>query len=131
MKKRIKTTALLILISVGQIAYGQTDKEKALSKGEKAVELMDNGKIDEGIKLLEEAQKLDPHRFDYPYELAYAYYSKENFTEAIKILEKNINHKDVTEKLFQMLGNSYDVLGETEKAFESYDSGLKNFLIQG
>lgn len=54
----------------------------------KAIELMDNGKIEASIELLEEAQKLDPDRFDYPYELAYAHYLKKDYKGAIKILER-------------------------------------------
>lgn len=127
----IKTFGLLLFIIIGQFAYGQTDKEKALEKGQKAIELMDNGKIDESIKLLEEAQNLDPDRFDYPYELAYAHYLKEDYKGVIKILEKNIEHKNVSERLFQLLGNSYDVLGKTDKAFEAYDAGLKKFPNSG
>lgn len=128
---KIKTFGLLLFIIIGQIAYGQTDKEKALEKGQEAIKLMDNGKVDESIKLLEEAQKLDPERFDYPYELAYAHYLKEDYKGVIKILEKNIDHKDVNERLFQLLGNSYDVLGKTDKAFEAYDAGLKKFPNSG
>ena len=127
----IRTIGLLLLFATGQIAYGQNNKEKALAKGQEAIKLMDNGKLDESIKLLEEAQKLDPDRFDYPYEMAYAYYSKEDYKTAIKILEKNIDHKDVTERLFQLLGNSYDVLGKSDKAFEAYDAGLKKFPNSG
>ncbi len=131
MMNKIKTFGLLLFIIIGQIAYGQTDKEKALEKGQEAIKLMDNGKVDESIKLLEEAQKLDPERFDYPYELAYAHYLKEDYKEVIKILEKNIDHKNVNERLFQLLGNSYDVLGKTDKAFEAYDAGLKKFPNSG
>jgi len=131
MTNKIKTFGLLLFIVAGQLAYGQTNKEKALAKGQEAIKLMDNGKLDESIKLLEEAQKLDPDRFDYPYELAYAYYSKEDYKGAINILEKNIDHKDVTERLFQLLGNSYDVLGKSDKAFEAYDAGLKKFPNSG
>ena len=131
MTNKIKTFGLLLFIITGQIVYGQTNKEKALSKGQEAIKLMDNGKLDESIKLLEEAQKLDPDRFDYTYELAYAHYSKEDYKGAIKILEKNTEHKDVTERLFQLLGNSYDVLGKSDKAFEAYDAGLKKFPNSG
>lgn len=131
MIKTIKTIGLLVFIAAGQIVLGQTNKEKALAKGLDAVKLMDNGKLEESIKLLEEAQKLDPERFDYPYELAYAYYSKENFKEAVRILENNKTHKDVTDRLFQLLGNCYDVLGKTDKAFETYDEGLKIFPKSG
>lgn len=131
MTKGTKWIGLLLFMMIGQMATGQTDKEKALEKGIAAIELMDNGKIDESITLLEEAQKLDPDRFDYPYELAYAHYLKEDYKETIRILEKNKNHKDVNERLFQLLGNSYDILGNTEKAFEAYDAGLKKFPNSG
>lgn len=127
----IKTFGLLLLITVGQIAFGQTNKEKALAKGQEAIQLMDKGNVVESIKLLEEAQKLDPDRFDYPYELAYAYYLKEDYIEAVKILEKTKTHKNVTDRLFQLLGNCYDVLGKTDKALESYDEGLKLFPNSG
>ena len=131
MTKTFKTIGLLLFITAGQIAFGQTNKEKALAKGQEAIKLMDEGKFAESIKLLEEAQKLDPDRLDYPYELAYAYYLKEDYKAAIKILERNKSHKDATEKLFQLLGNSYDVLGDSAKAFEAYNEGLKLFPNSG
>lgn len=131
MTKRMRLIGLIMFVIIGQITYGQSNEDKALEKGQAAIELMDNGKIDESIKLLEEAQQLDPYRFDYPYELAYAHYLKEDYKGAIKILEKNINHKDVTERLFQLLGNSYDNLGKADKAFEAYDTGLKVFPNSG
>ncbi len=131
MTKTIKTLGFLLLITAGQFAFGQTNKEIALTKGQKAIELMDNGKIKESIKLLEEAQKLDPERFDYPYEMAYAHYLQEDYKGAIKILEKIMNHKDVEETFFQLLGNSYDLIGKSDKAFEIYDAGLKIFPNSG
>lgn len=130
MKRKIRTIGLILLIT-GQILYGQTNKEKALAKGQEAIKLMDNGQVDESIKLLKEAQKLDPDRLDYPYELAYAYYLKEDYKGAIKTLEPNIKHKEVSERFFQLLGNSYSMLGNYSKAFEIYDVGLKKFPKSG
>ncbi len=92
---------------------------------------MDKRKYNESIKLLEEAQKLDPVRIDYPYEMAYAYYLKGDYQGAIKIAEKHIGRKDVTVGFFQLLGNSYDVVGKSEKAFEVYDAGLEKFPNSG
>ena len=132
MNRKIKTIGLLLLITTGQILYGQTtNKEKALAKGKEAIQLMDNGKIDESIKLLQEAQKLDPDRIDYPYELALAHYLKEDYKNAIKILKKIIKHKDVNERTFQLLGNSHSMLGKSKKAFKIYDAGLKKFPKSG
>ena len=132
MSRKIKTIGLILLITTGQIIYGQTtNEEKALAKGREAIQLMDNGEIEKSINLLKEAQKLDPNRIDYPYELALAYYLKEDYKEAIKVLEKIISRKDVTERAFQLLGNSYDLVGKSDKAFAVYDAGLKKFPKSG
>jgi tetratricopeptide (TPR) repeat protein len=131
MKKTIRILGLILLTIAEQLSFCQTNKDVALSKAREAIKLMDSGKIEESIKLLEDAQNLDPDRFDYPYELAYAHYLIEDYKGVIKILEKNINHKGVTERLFQLLGNSYDVLGKTSKAFEAYNAGLQKFPNSG
>lgn len=118
-------------MTAGQFGYGQTDKEKAVEKGKQAIILVDEGKIDEGIELLKEAQKLDPENIDYPYELAYAYYTKQDYKQASKFLKGLLKHKDVNELVYQMLGNSYDYLGKSDKAVETYEAGLKKFPNSG
>lgn len=112
-------------------AYGQDKKEKALTKGREAIRLMDEGKFDESIILLEEAKKLDPENLDYPYEIAYAQYAKKEYKKAAKILEKLTTHKDVSDQVFQLLGNSYDLAGEQQKAIDTYEKGLKKFPESG
>lgn len=131
MIRNIKTFGLLLFLTVGQIAFGQTNKEKALEKGNEAVKLMDNGKFDESIKLLEEAQKLDPDDINYPYELAYAYYLKKDYKKAAKIGESLLTHKNVNDRVYQLLGNTYDILEKTDKAIETYEAGLKQFPNSG
>ncbi|MBK7036908.1 MAG: tetratricopeptide repeat protein [Bacteroidetes bacterium] len=126
-----KTLMAIMFITFCQLTFAQTNEEKAYEKGMKAIELMDNGKIEASIELLEEAQKLDPDRFDYPYELAYAHYLKKDYKGAIKILEKVEKHKDVTAQLFQLLGNSYDMIGKPEDAIEMYEKGVKKFPNAG
>ncbi|MCO5269433.1 MAG: tetratricopeptide repeat protein [Brumimicrobium sp.] len=92
---------------------------------------MDNGQLDKSIKLLEEAQKLDPDDINYPYELAYAYYVKKDYKKATKYLEGILNHKDINDRVYQLLGNSYDNLGKSDKAIETYKAGLKQFPNSG
>ncbi len=129
---KIKIIGFLLFVTAGQIAYGQTTKkEKALEKGKAAIELMDNGKFDESIKLLEEAQKLDPDDINYPYELAYVYYARKDYKKASKYLEGIVKHKNVSDRVYQLLGNTYDNLGESAKAIETYETGLKLFPKSG
>jgi tetratricopeptide (TPR) repeat protein len=131
MRNTITTLILFLFIATAQITFAQNNPALALSKGQEAIRFMDSGQIDESIALLKQAQNLDPNRFDYPYEIAYAHYLKKDYKKSIKILEKNKNHKDVTERLFQLLGNGYDLMGKSDKAFKAYDEGLVKFPKSG
>lgn len=132
MPKLIPALTLLFFVASFQPVNAQeTDKEKAFSKCQKAIDLMDQGKFDESIPLLKEAQKLDPGSSLYPYELAYAYYSKQDYKTAADYLESILKHKDVSDRVYQLLGNTYDYLGKAEKAIKTYESGLKLFPNSG
>ncbi len=121
----------ILLLFIVQLTFAQSNQEKAFEKGRAAIQLMDNGQVEEAVKLLEEAQKLDPERFDYPYEMAYARYIQQDFKGAIKILEKIESHRDVSDRLYQLLGNSYDNIGNTDKAMGVYERGLMKFPHSG
>lgn len=127
MRNLIKTFLVLLSVFCGQFIFGQSSNEKL----REAINLMDSGKIDESITILEQEKKNDPNRFDYSYELAYAYYLKNNFKKSISILEKIKNHQFVTDRLFQLLGNSYDNIKKSKKAIDIYKSGLKRFPNSG
>jgi tetratricopeptide (TPR) repeat protein len=131
MKRRIIILTTLLVVCFTHISFGQSNKQKALDKGLLGIKMIDQGKIEEGIKLFEEAQDLDPERIDYPYEIAYAKYQLKDYEGAIKIIKKFINHKDITDRHFQMLGNCYDILGKSEKALETYKDGIKKFSNAG
>src|SRR5690606_19447307 len=129
MKSHLKFLILFIFFSA--ISFAQNNKEVALKKGSEAIKLMDAGKIEESIILLQESQKLDPENFDYPYETAYANYLKKDYKTAIEILQKLENYKNTNAQLYTLWGNSYDNLGNPKKAIEIYDNGIKKFPNKG
>ena len=129
----MKTRLLLLSIFMLSCLHSnsQSNKDVAKNKTAKAIELMDNGNIDESIKLLEEAKKLDPNSYIYDYEKAYAYYLKQDYKTSLKLYKDVVKYDDITDQCFQMLGNLYDVNGEPEKALSAYDKGLKKFPKSG
>jgi tetratricopeptide (TPR) repeat protein len=131
MIKQIKLIALFLLLFTAPAVYSQSNSEKAREMKNNAVKLMDDGQVDESLKILKEAQKLDPENFNVMYETAFAYVLKKDYKEAVKILEKNVDHKEVTDQLYQLLGNSYDYWEKPEKAIDAYDAGLKKFPNSG
>jgi len=124
-------TFLVVQVFTSSQLHAQSNQDKALAKGQEAIALVDEGKYAEGIKLLEEAQKIDPKNTTYPYEIAYAYYSQKDYRKALKYLEPLIKQKTAKENVYQLTGNAYDLLNEKEKALATYDDGLKVFPSSG
>jgi tetratricopeptide (TPR) repeat protein len=112
-------------------SFGQTDRETAIDLVDQAVELMDNGKIDKSLELLNQARELDPNYINVPYEIAFAYQLAQDYDKSIEVAKKLLKHPDVFDAVYQMIGNSYDLKGDIERAIKYYDKGLKKFPNSG
>lgn len=115
----------------GSHVQAQTNKEKAMNNIHQAIVLEDQGKLDEALKLLEEAVQLDPETIQVSYELALGYYSKGAYQKCIDILEKLRTRKDVFSSVFHLLGNAYDKLSNLEKSIDAYIKGIEQFPNAG
>lgn len=130
--KRLPFLALIVLLSFTNHCFGQlTDKEMAELQAKQALILEDNGKVNEAIDMLTKAQQLDSTNINYPYEIAYAYNLKRDYSKVSQILEKLIQRTDANGKIYHLLGNTYDNLKQPEKAIETYQAGLKRFPNSG
>lgn len=128
---RLFFISLVVYFCLSIQLQAQSNELKAQAKGKEAIARVDEGKYAEGIQLLEEAQKLDPKNGTYPYEIAYAYYVQKDYKKALKYLEPLMKQKTAYENVFQLAGNSYDLLGNKEKALATYDDGLSHFPKSG
>ncbi len=112
-------------------AQSEADQKAAHDRLEAAVTLMDNGQVDSSLVLLEEGRKLYPDNIDFPYEMAYAKYLTKDYEAAADLLKKLQKHKDVSDHVYQLLGNSYDYMGKPKKAIAAYEDGLERFPASG
>lgn len=125
----IFSLAFFLLISKSSLS--QTDNEKVNELIQEAFELVDDGKYAEGIKLLKQADELDPNNPGIQYEIAFANYLNKNYKEAINVA-LNIKDKEILKDIYyQVLGNSYDLNGEKDKAIKTYEDGLKLYPNAG
>ncbi|CAN5341318.1 hypothetical protein BH09BAC1_BH09BAC1_11630 [soil metagenome] len=131
MKTPLFYILLLLFVATATFAQTKEDKEKAKDLGRRAIDLVDEGKYEAGIAMLEDAHKLDPKNSTYKYEIAFALYSQKKYKEAAKLLESLLKNDDVTDYYYQLLGNTYDYLGEPEKAMDTYIAGIKKFPKSG
>lgn len=130
---KYSTSALMSILFLlfGSILFGQKNSDKAKELGLEAIQLIDAGKFDESIVLLEKAKKLDPKSMMYPYEIALAHYFKEDYALAIEILTSLTHHKKVENVVYQLLGNAYDMIGKPEIALATYKEGMLKFPESG
>lgn len=122
---------ILAALLLAPSAFSQTDKEKATSLMRQAIKMMDKGEIDESIVFLDSARKLDPGDFVYDYETGFAYSLKKDYKNAIRYFQSTLNYSNAIDQCYQMLGNSYDHDGNSKKAIEIYNEGLKKFPNSG
>jgi len=92
---------------------------------------MDAGEIEKALVLFEKAKKLDPENIHYSYEIAHSYFLTRNYPKAISILEPLLQHNDVTDHVYNLLGSSYEFNKDETKALEVYNSGLEKFPSSG
>lgn len=131
MIRSIKVIGIILFVAIANVSFAQSDKDKARAKGQEAIKLEDAGKYEEALALLDEAMRLDPDNHDYPYEVGFTYYLQKDYPKALDEFKKVVKYKDVTDQCFQMLGNIYDIMGDSESAFKAYDAGLKLFPKSG
>ena len=126
----MKNLILLLLFLTVTFCYSQTN-EDAKNYVKQGIDLVDAGKIDEGIALYKKALEIDPKNTFFNYELAYAYYLQQKYDKVITVLEKVKNNPDTFDQVFAVLGNAYDISGDRDKALKTYKAGLKKFPNSG
>lgn len=126
-----KITALIVLLAIQLSVFAQTKQESAHTRAAYAIELMDEGKVEESIVILKECMKLDKGNYLYPYEVSYAYMLKEDFETALVYMKKSQKCKNANYQVYQQLGNINSILGRPQKAIKLYERGMKIFPNAG
>ena len=76
-------------------------------------------------------KKSDPANYVYDYEIGFAYQQKRNYPKAINFFEASTRYKVTDDQCYQMLGNCYDIAGDSVMAIQSYQKGLRKFPKSG
>ncbi len=123
--------AVAICLCPGSTQADTDRQQKALKLAQEGIRLVDSGKPDEAVVLLDSAIQLDPDNILYPYEKAYVYSTMKRYQDAVDLLEVLVERDDATDDFYQLLGGCYDYLGKTENALTLYSDGLKRFPKSG
>jgi tetratricopeptide (TPR) repeat protein len=132
---RIKRfSLLLILLLLGPlVSWSQENdpKKQAYELAKEGLNLVNKGRLDEALRVFEEGYRLDPDNPGFQYEMAVVWYLKKDYQRCISILEKVIGDPAANDQYYQLLGNAYDMSGQTAKARKTYAAGIKRFPDSG
>ncbi len=99
-----------------QFALAQSESgTDAYSIGVEGIKLVDEGQYEEGIKLLKQARNLEPHEYDYAFEIGKAYLKSGNPKKGEKYLFDLQYNKNAQADLYITLSNCYLELDESKK----------------
>lgn len=108
-------TCLILLLAVTKTITAQETKD-AFALGLEGIKLIDEGNYEQGIKLLKKARDLEPHDFDYSFEIGKAYLHSGSAKKAEKYLFPLQYHSRVQPELFIALANCYLEMEEDKKS---------------
>ena len=123
--RRIMTLTLCLLTLLVTIAQDFTDSDR--QQMEYAIYFMDNGMPDKSIEILTALDAKYPDTPDILYEIGYAYYIKADYKSALKVFKRLEKMPPVSERVYQMEGNTLDMLGKRKEARKKYNEGLKHY----
>jgi uncharacterized protein len=124
MKKSIVSVLFIILFITVTVAQVPKNCIR-VNSGEiipKAIKLMDDDKLEESEQLLLSVPFDDTLYTWAQYELALLYYDQEKYEKTLELLTANGTNSSAG---FNLLGNTYSDLNQYQKAFDTYDEGLK------
>ena len=96
-----------------------------------AIKEMDAGNFSQSRVILEGVLQKDSTNYDAWYEYAYSYYMQKDYAKAESIMQTQTGHAEATDQLWQMIGNSQDIMGNSEEALATYAKGLERFPNSG
>lgn len=113
------------------IGFNPINAQNVKEMLDQAIEIMDAGKYDESIALLEACEKLDPKNYIYAYEIGLAQIRKQDYQSAIATLKRTLKFKNINSQVYQLLGNAYSYGGDPISAVKTYETGMKKFPNAG
>lgn len=111
-------------------AWAQTESD-AMQWARQGMDLVSQGKYDEGIELLKKARNQMPGNYEFTLEIGRAHLLEGKPQKAEKFLFPLQYHADVDPDLFQTLGECYLGLKKKKQALETFRLGVEKFQNEG
>lgn len=88
-------------------------------------------RYDDAIALLQQARSLDSHNPTYRYEMAAICYRQKKYADVIRLMKSTLRSSKANAEYYRLLGNAYDLGGNSTRAEKIYKRGIKRFKKAG
>lgn len=121
----------LILFLLCNWISGQNSTSFEDFYSQKAIAAKDQGDYNAAIEHYYKILDQYPDKEDYLYEIAMCYYRQENYSKAIELGERLISNNPNVFKYYRLLGNSYDLSGDSSTSISILLRGCEKFPTEG
>lgn len=118
---------LIYILIISSVSIFSQDAKKLAD--EALIELQEKN-YDNAIQLFDSAYAVSGD-YVYLYEKAFVFYRRKNFKAVVEIIESFIMKTEPNEKYYQLLGSSYDFLGENQTALRVLRRGIERIPNSG
>ncbi len=127
----MKNVIILFLASILSANLSLNAALNADSLAREGVKLVNAGKYREAIAIYDKILKSQPDNIAVIYEKGVAHYKSHNYDSVIALLEPIKDSPLAFPRIYQILGNSYDISRRPVRAEEIYKEGLRKFPNAG
>ncbi len=119
---KIPFTAIIALLILNQSIVSQIDINNRIMLAQSFEQA---GDYDKAAKLFEEIYALQPQNYQVFESLNRVYIQSKNYENSIKLIKSHLKNNPQDVNLFGMLGTTFYIMGDEQKAYDTWESGLK------
>ena len=124
----ITVVCVLLFVSLNQSAAQQ---KTTMQLQDSARLLMQQGDVDDAVKILEQAYEQSPANAEILRDLSFGLYLKRDFGRAIEIGKEAVGNVNADAQAYQVLGLSYKAIAAGKECTKLYKAGLQKFPQSG
>jgi tetratricopeptide (TPR) repeat protein len=121
----------VLLACCSGLAVAQQDAQRAATHANKALDLMDRNQPESAIAEWDKAITLEPTNVAYKYERILCFVMAKNYDKALQELQPIYRDPVLKDRGYQLMGNVYDMKGDSSRSLRYYREGLDAYPASG
>lgn len=110
------------------LLFAQSDPVKrSVEYAKEGIVHYEEGRYEQAIISFKKGRALNPVNLLFSYEIALSYYAQAGYISCINTLDSVMGKEGINEQFYQLLGDAYDMNGQSDSALIIFKNGLKKY----